>query len=587
MAEQRLNVIFSADGSQLKKTLQELKQDQELLNQEIADFTQALRKNDAAIASKQRELNSLSKSSGSYRTEVTRLNRELEALRAKNVNLTTGLKGAKTEFASTSNQVKDYVRSANQLRSINEQAQLSFTRLTSVNALAGQAVSQLRGQFVSLATTMLSGFIGGFVANIVSQLIPALSGASDQAAKFKRELEGIKRAADEAQDSLDFGADIDKLKSKLTGTDFQADLSGFAIDTQKNIDKIAAAQKELQNLINRVGQLRKEEGFKSLFESQEKIIKDATRDNEKIEIQSQIRIREENKKAFEKRLADFEKFQNDIIARGKELAKFFESILIVPQFTILDTKVEAFAKAKKFIDELAAGLFKIKMPDWKITPNIIVQANEIPVIIEPVFNQKTQDQFFEELKKDFQGPYKVDLSIDIAVKREQFKKEFDEAVKSGGLREALDAFQKELKDSQGKGTGVFVGLSEDIKNAAIAMNTILTPAFTEFFDAILEGENPIKAFFDSIVQSINQVIRKLIQAAIQAAILSAITGTSFGGNFLKGLSGLLGGGGIAAPSFRGGGSIAFTLSSNVTFTQRGSDLIGVLNQGNALLGRVG
>ena len=94
----------------------------------------------------------------------------------------------------------------------------------------------------------------------------------------------------------------------------------------------------------------------------------------------------------------------------------------------------------------------------------------------------------------------------------------------------------------------------------------------------------------------------MIKAAALAAVISAITGTPFnvalkgtltGSQQLGNLSTLTGGGrigGAAAPSFPRG--TAFTgggmqLAGNVTFVQRGPDLVGVLNQGNARINRVG
>ena len=51
------------------------------------------------------------------------------------------------------------------------------------------------------------------------------------------------------------------------------------------------------------------------------------------------------------------------------------------------------------------------------------------------------------------------------------------------------------------------------------IDSTLTPAFQNLFDAILKGQNPIKAFFNSIVQGIEQVIAKLVSLAIEKFIL--------------------------------------------------------------------
>lgn len=603
MAEQRLNVIFSADGSQMVKTLDQLEAELKQFKDQLTGTLSSdqFRKLTQDIAKTEAQIKSLKSAGAGLRPVLNNAGQGLKTL-------TTSSNQATQSMINLGRVVQDapfgFLGIANNLNPLLE----SFQRLKQSTGSTGGAIKAL--------VNSLGGAGGlGFALSLVSSALilfgDKLFGSTQKAKENKEALDQLKASIQAVKDetvsltnAIAFANQLGAINVQIFG---QGDLEDLRQQSLANIELIenlnqktltaeknySAALKIVQGKRNDDTEALEKEALSALAEAHGKEA-DARKTQRllyrRIELQKVKDAKDAQQKALadqQKALADYEKYVNDMISRGKEFAKFFDGLLIVPQFTIFDSKQEAFAKAKKFLDELTAGLFKIKMPDWKITPNIIIQANEIPVIIEPVFNQKTQDAFFEDLKKKFQEKYKVDLSIDIAKVRVEFKKAFDDAVKSGGLREALDAFQKELKDSQGKGRGVFVELKDDIKNAAIAMNDILTPAFTEFFDAIIEGENPIKAFFDSIVQSINQVIRKLIQAAIQAAILSAITGTNFGGNFLKGLSGLLGGGGIAAPNFRGGGSIAFRLDSRVEFIQRGSDLIGVLNQGNALLGRVG
>jgi hypothetical protein len=63
------------------------------------------------------------------------------------------------------------------------------------------------------------------------------------------------------------------------------------------------------------------------------------------------------------------------------------------------------------------------------------------------------------------------------------------------------------------------------------VSSVLTPAFDSFIDAIISGEPPLKAFFQSIGNSIVNLTKKIIEAIIQAAILSAISGGAAGGGF--------------------------------------------------------
>jgi hypothetical protein len=135
-----------------------------------------------------------------------------------------------------------------------------------------------------------------------------------------------------------------------------------------------------------------------------------------------------------------------------------------------------------------------------------------------------------------------------------------------------------------------------------SFNTLLAPAIDSVFNALATGQNAFKALGDSLKQLVVQLISTVVKAAALAAIISAVTGTPFNVAFKGTLSGAqqfgaLGAGvapgrigGAAAPSFPRG--TAFTggglqLAGNVTFVQRGTDLVGVLNQGNARINRVG
>lgn len=53
---------------------------------------------------------------------------------------------------------------------------------------------------------------------------------------------------------------------------------------------------------------------------------------------------------------------------------------------------------------------------------------------------------------------------------------------------------------------------------------LLTPAFDSMFDAIFSKEDPLKAFFNAIGQSVKRLISQLMAAAIQAGVLSLLTG---------------------------------------------------------------
>jgi hypothetical protein len=141
-------------------------------------------------------------------------------------------------------------------------------------------------------------------------------------------------------------------------------------------------------------------------------------------------------------------------------------------------------------------------------------------------------------------------------------------------------------------------LNETISIAEKGFNTIVGPAIDSVFGAIESGQSVFKALGQTIKQLVLDLIKATVKAAAFALIISAATGgtVSFGSAFKAGLgfSGAGGGGGLkiggaAAPTFGGGG--AFTgglqLAGQVVFTQRGTDLVGVLNNQNARINRVG
>lgn len=134
--------------------------------------------------------------------------------------------------------------------------------------------------------------------------------------------------------------------------------------------------------------------------------------------------------------------------------------------------------------------------------------------------------------------------------------------------------------------------------AGEAFAAFVSPAIDSVFNAIENGESAIKALGRSIKQLVVDLIKATLKAAAFALVISAASGgtISFGTAFRGALQfgGTGGGGGLnigraAAPSFGGvsgfGGGLQ--LAGQVVFTQRGSDLVGVLNTQNARINRVG
>ena len=181
------------------------------------------------------------------------------------------------------------------------------------------------------------------------------------------------------------------------------------------------------------------------------------------------------------------------------------------------------------------------------------------------------------------------------------------------LQTPLKTFEEALKTSSGRlGRDFNIIPPESIQKAIDNVNQLklaglqageafaafVSPAIDSVFNAIENGESAIKALGRSIKQLVIDLIKATLKAAAFALVISAASGgtISFGTAFKGALNftGAGGGGGLnigraAAPTFGGvsgfGGGIQ--LGGQVVFTQRGSDLVGVLNTQNARINRVG
>jgi len=133
--------------------------------------------------------------------------------------------------------------------------------------------------------------------------------------------------------------------------------------------------------------------------------------------------------------------------------------------------------------------------------------------------------------------------------------------------------------------------------AGAAFSSVISPAIDGVFSAIENGQDVIKSLGDSFKKLVIDLIKATIKAAAFALIISAASGGTINfGTAFKGALQLGGtGGGLgainraAAPTFGGvsgfGGGLQ--LAGQVVFTQRGTDLVGVLNSSNARINRVG
>jgi len=294
---------------------------------------------------------------------------------------------------------------------------------------------------------------------------------------------------------------------------------------------------------------------------------------------------------------------DDTIARAKQFAKEFGNAFVVPDLeeSFFVSKDEIFKRAKKLLSDIKTGDLKIKLP--------VQITTEADFIFNPDdFKRGEQelkeltDRFFKDIK--LQRGIDVDVIPDISLsksftdkidKKLDLKKQFEEfgSVGTKAFDKIFDSINtldfKQLTagiEEANRSLEFFKELQKDILATAGLVTDVLSPAFNEMFDAIVAGENPLKAFFNGLIKSVNQLVKKLIAAAIQAAILSAITGGASGslGGFGKIFSNLLGFSGSAnlgGGGFNGGiGQRSFNNSLELTGSVNiaGQDLNVVLSR---------
>lgn len=176
-----------------------------------------------------------------------------------------------------------------------------------------------------------------------------------------------------------------------------------------------------------------------------------------------------------------------------------------------------------------------------------------------------------------------------------------------------DAFEEALAPSQGTLGRNFIIIPPEAIQSAIdnvnrlrdaglqagaAFSSVISPAIDGVFNAIENGQSVIKSLGESFKKLVIDLIKATVKAAAFALVISAASGgtinfgTAFRGALQLGGAGGAGGlriGGAAAPTFGGVGGFGggLQLAGQVVFTQRGTDLVGVLNSSNARINRVG
>jgi hypothetical protein len=384
----------------------------------------------------------------------------------------------------------------------------SFQRLKETTGSSKEA-------FKALGASMMGpggiGIILGTVSSLLVLFGDRLFGAKAKAEESKAALDELnktlkeqKQRVDDLASSLDFLNAINAIGIEINFGDDKGGLglkgqlvSGgsllYQIEQERNGIREQLSKRGQELVDGTISQKRYNEETKALNEQLGEIDKRYTETlDSQVKLRAQLRLhqtRQQRKDAEEsKRLLDeerrkWEQYVKEVIARGKELAKFFESKgnRKTELFSLFDTQDEQFQKALRVIADFE-GTAPIPVR-LKISPEfeVVGLSDKIASAI------KDNPLVIGDTDKAAQGsPGKGFFD---AMKRNQA------AIR--GVREEMELLIQ---------AGQFVGGA-------------LADAFSSVFDAIAEGQNA----FHALGQAIKALVLDLAKAVIQSIILSVVT----------------------------------------------------------------
>jgi hypothetical protein len=431
----------------------------------------------------------------------------------------------------------------------------------SMKRIAGNVIGF--GSVTALASTAVIGLVDNLM-NAGSQF----SKTELAAARLTNEIKNAKDGIQQFVDYLNMQAELDKLSTQLSlGKGFATDQEMIGIEIENNKNLIANSQSQIEKYNKSISNLRTnsswllskggqellrefpsfdmtDDAINKLGSSDQLLIKKAKADfqfveserqrigkldfeNKKHEQQLQINHNEEMRRQREKALADYEKYVSDTIALGKQYAAALKNRYEVPEFTAFDSRNDQFEKARKLINDF-------KTMNLNVKP-VTAPTDQLPTI-------------FDVLKEDKVSRLKQNIRDIYATMNAPSKFGGNLSQPGGSI---LGDFEV-VADAIRKARTELEELLETNEAIADQVSGVFSPAFENMFDAILNQEDALKAFFNGIGDSIKRLIKQLIAAAIQAAALSIITGGagaggySFGSAFKK-IMGFASGGLVTGP----------------------------------------
>lgn len=410
-----------------------------------------------------------------------------------------------------------------------------FARLQKQTGSTGAAIKALGKDLlgaggISLAISLVSSALIVFGDKIFGASV-GIKDADLEAQKLAISFREIKEGIDNFEGFEDFIADLDKLRAALEfGEGFKADITGLGIEFEKNAGRIDRNNAAIDRAIDRIGTLRSDlasfgsddakkllrafpgsraaeiadEDIKKLKKADAErilIIKEsqirinelrkqnaeASKENQRIELQIQIKKNEEQKRLDKEAEGEYQRYVSSIIAKGKALAGELKNIAIVPEFTIFDTSQEQFRKALKLISDFEKAQLKITVPvELDLTP---------PAEIKPAATTMAQ-LFGKEFNSYFEGG------------------QFDPSI--------FRAMNEWAKDARIRQAGA--DLANSFSSALQSAITNSLSAFGEGLGNILSGRD----FGSSLINAIGGFIQEIGKALIAFGNIKKIVDQIFG-----------------------------------------------------------
>lgn len=546
----KLEAIISADGSSFNKTLGELekqlKRFQDGLKNagNVESFNRIQRAIDAT-KSKLASLNGVqanfNKTAGSSTQTITDLSRVLQ--------------DAPYGFIGIANNLNPLIEGFGRLKQQTGSTGSAFKAL--LGSLTGPAgIGLALGALTSVLSFVTIGF--GAWTRGIGDSTKELTEGEKAVEGYKDTVEDLKEKVDALTASIQFLNQLGGINIKTSGLGELLDLQGQSISQagltqQLRADREAITkeyQKQRDNQeLTRKDQIKLEEEYVKGVADIDKKILDSERAQTLIHARIRLQKVEDQKKAEKESKEAYDKYVKDTIAKAKELADFLDKFTIRSfNFDVdpRDSLQKTFSRALDFINKATNDQRSF---DIKLNANVILEKVSLDNA-KKLSDSIAKDGYktAEDLNKAVQAASdKNPIRFKIEVDRAEGEKRFAEFFRALGLSNIAKDSSSLLTDTQ-----------KEIINTANLVDSILTPSFEGFFDALLDGGRGFDGFFDGLKNAIKSIVRDVGVAILKALVLKGIL-SAFGGgsgtSFFDIFKGILGFRAAGGPVTAGGSYI--------------------------------